>query len=145
LLVKLKCNRDHIFGLNWVLANIVKIFKIHYRVIRLFCKIHSYIKKKNLPWWFFNWMWCTTGLTSCSKNQWMKNRQPFLTQRSPLLFYTTKWCWRHLGVKNSFLVNPTKKHSWATIRITLFNSDFKRNLTKLFFSIVLITARSHCT
>ena len=30
MLVKLKCNKDHIHGLNWVLANKVKKLKIHY-------------------------------------------------------------------------------------------------------------------
>jgi hypothetical protein len=33
LLVKLKCNIDQIHGLNYVLANKVKNFKIHYKVI----------------------------------------------------------------------------------------------------------------
>jgi hypothetical protein len=53
LLVKAKCNRHHFYGLNWVLANIVKKFKIHYMVIRFLsyirfwsCKIQSYKKKK---------------------------------------------------------------------------------------------------
>ena len=39
LLIKLKCNRGHIYGLNLVLANIVKKFKIHYMVICYFTKI----------------------------------------------------------------------------------------------------------
>jgi hypothetical protein len=46
LLVKLKCNRNHIYGLNWLLAITVKKFKIHYMVIRFFYKFHSYIKRK---------------------------------------------------------------------------------------------------
>jgi hypothetical protein len=46
LLIKLKSNRDHVYGLNWIIANIVKISKMHYIVIRFFCKIHSYKKKK---------------------------------------------------------------------------------------------------
>ena len=47
LLIKFKYNRYCIYGLNWVLAIIVKKFKTHYyMVIPLFCKIHSYKKKK---------------------------------------------------------------------------------------------------
>jgi hypothetical protein len=46
LLVKLKYNRDHIYGLNWVLAITIKKIKLHYMVIHFFCKIHSYRKKK---------------------------------------------------------------------------------------------------
>jgi hypothetical protein len=46
LLVKLKSNRYHVYGLNWVLANIVNLKKIHYIVIRFFYKIHSYRKRK---------------------------------------------------------------------------------------------------
>jgi hypothetical protein len=45
LLVKLKSNRYHVYGLNWVLANIVK--KLKYIVIYFFCKIHSYKKRKS--------------------------------------------------------------------------------------------------
>ena len=38
LLVKLKCNKNQIHGLNWVLANKVNFLKIHYMVIRSFAK-----------------------------------------------------------------------------------------------------------
>jgi hypothetical protein len=60
LLVKLKCNRDHIHGLNWVLADKVKRFKIHYIVIHFVLS-----KKKRPPHWFLSWMWCMTCLSSC--------------------------------------------------------------------------------
>jgi hypothetical protein len=46
LLIKLKSNRNHVYGLNQVLANTVKFLKIHCIVIRFFYKIHSYKKRK---------------------------------------------------------------------------------------------------
>jgi hypothetical protein len=46
LLVKLTCNKDCVYGLNRVLANIVKKFKIRYMAIFFFCNIHSYRKRE---------------------------------------------------------------------------------------------------
>jgi hypothetical protein len=46
LLVKLKCNIDHICGLYWVLANTTNFLKIHYISSVFFRKIHFYKKRK---------------------------------------------------------------------------------------------------
>jgi hypothetical protein len=45
LLVNLKCNIDQIHGLNWVLANKVKNFKIYYTVI---CFYDKFVKRISL-------------------------------------------------------------------------------------------------
>ena len=42
LLVKLKTFRNHTYDLKGVLANAIKVLKIHYIVILLFCKINFY-------------------------------------------------------------------------------------------------------
>ena len=38
MLVKFRCNRDHIYGLNWGLANKVTRFKILYMIIHFIAK-----------------------------------------------------------------------------------------------------------
>jgi hypothetical protein len=72
LLVKLNCNIDQIHGLNGVLANKVKNFKIHYRVIHFYDQFVC------------NWKW-NTPMKICQQPQlqkktasiqirnWMKN------------------------------------------------------------------------
>jgi hypothetical protein len=77
---KLKCNRNHIYGLNWVLINKVKRFKILYTVICLYCKIRSYKERESgrLLWVirFVKWRWCTvhTKPRKLPKPSWMKYR-----------------------------------------------------------------------
>jgi hypothetical protein len=48
LLVKLKPNKDHVYGINWVLVNTVNFFNIYYILIRFFTKF-ILTKRKRPP------------------------------------------------------------------------------------------------
>jgi hypothetical protein len=45
LLIKLKCNKDHIYGVNRVLASIIIKNKIHYMAIRFFLQ-HLFLENE---------------------------------------------------------------------------------------------------
>jgi hypothetical protein len=84
LLVKLKYNKDHIYGLNWELAITIK--KLNYTTCHpFFCKIHSYRKRKIYHCDFS--IRCGAQLAQKSMDE---KSSPCVTQRSPLSFISHK-------------------------------------------------------
>jgi hypothetical protein len=84
LLVKLKCNRDHIYGLNRVLANIVKILKIHYMVIRFFFAKSILIGRGRLPMVIFQLDVVYSWSNQLPQKSVDEKSSPSIAHRSPL-------------------------------------------------------------
>ena len=103
LLVKPKCNRGHVLGLNWITTWMSNGLYIAWSSI--FIKNFVQIGGRRLNNWFdfsikfFNWMWCATSLASCSKNCWMKMFFSFLSKHIDNHPNDTKWRHQHFWVK----------------------------------------------